>query len=104
MELINYDGRHRQLIEPFHGHEFSPPLGDGAEYPFVDAKGKINLQKQIRRVARGGYISAIVTNKFPRAFYRGLLVKDVSSHLIIDQIVMVMESRGGVDLIDDTTA
>ncbi len=84
MEILNFDNRYRVLWEPFWGFEFDPPLPQNSHFPFPDSPG---LRNQLSRAFGGSYISRRVTNAFPRLLYRGLLVKDINSHLIIAKIL-----------------
>ena len=86
MNLLNFDDRYRCLVEPFLTQNFQCSVDYLSEYPFPDRVGKTDVARQISRTLRGDYISANATPRFPRLLYDGLLIKDVSAHLILDQI------------------
>ncbi len=86
MNILNFDDRYRVLFEPFLTENFKNPVTYASEYPFPDAPGRADVSEHVRRVLRGDYISHHATLRFPRALFQGLLIKDVSAHLILDEI------------------
>ena len=86
MNLLNFDQRYRVLFEPFQTECFAKAVPYKSEYPFPDSKHTTAVSEHISRVMRGEFISDKVSIGFPKALFRGLLIKDVSAHLIIDPI------------------
>jgi len=84
--LLNFDDHYRMLFEPFQAENFRPPISYRSEYPFPDSDGSAVVDRHIQKVLRGSFISGHANVQFPKALYRGLLIKDISAQLIIDQL------------------
>jgi hypothetical protein len=84
--LLNFDHHYRMLFEPFQAENFRPPIAYKSEYPFPDSDGNDAVDRHIQKVIRGNFISGHANVQFPKALYRGLLIKDISAQLIIDQL------------------
>ena len=94
--LLNFDGRYRLMFEPFLTGNFRPAITYSSEYPFPDKPDTGGVQEHIRKVLRGDYISgnANVTSK--RLLYQGMLIKDITAQLILDQIFEHAPAMKGV--------
>ena len=84
--LLNFDNHYRMLFEPFQAENFRPSISYQSEYPFPDSDGSDVVDRHIQKVIRGNFISGHANVQFPKALYRGLLIKDISAQLIIDQL------------------
>ena len=84
IQILNFDKRYRLIYEPFHGQEFRPHLKDYEEYPYPEKIGNECLKEQILKVWRGDFVTNNVTIEFPRLLYKGLLIKDIGAHLMLD--------------------
>ena len=84
--LLNFDNHYRMLFEPFQTENFRPPMSYQSEYPFPDSDGSDAVLRHIQKVIRGDFISGHANVQFPKTLYRGLLIKDISAQLIIDQL------------------
>ncbi|MDX2411905.1 MAG: sulfotransferase domain-containing protein [Woeseiaceae bacterium] len=84
--LLNFDNHYRMLFEPFQAENFRPPISYQSEYPFPDSDGSDVVDRHIKKVIRGNFISGHANVRFPKALYRGLMIKDISAQLIIDQL------------------
>ncbi|MGI9201701.1 MAG: hypothetical protein ACR2QL_11620 [Woeseiaceae bacterium] len=84
--LLNFDNHYRMLFEPFQSENFRPPISYQSEYPFPDFDGSDVVARHIQKVIRGDFISGHANVQFPNVLYRGLLIKDISAQLIIDQL------------------
>lgn len=84
--LLNFDDHYRVLFEPFLTENFRPPLTYASEYPFPDSGDSTAVHRHVQKALRGNFISGFANVRFPKALYRGLLIKDISAQLIIDPI------------------
>lgn len=84
--LLNFDDHYRVLFEPFLTENFRPPLTYKSEYPFPDRSDSAAVDRHVQKALRGNYISGFANVRFPKALYRGLLIKDISAQMIIDPI------------------
>lgn len=87
MNIFNFDQRYRILFEPFDTVAFPEPPTYQSELPFPDASASGPVKEQVRATLRGDYLTVQVTYHFPRLFYSGLMIKDVSAHLILDSLL-----------------
>lgn len=84
--LLNFDDHYRVLFEPFLTENFRPAVEYQSEYPFPDNDDSTAVDRHIQKALRGDYISGFANVRFPKALYRGLLIKDISAQMIIDPI------------------
>ena len=84
--LLNFDQRYRVMFEPFLTENFRPSVTYPSEYPFPDTADRNAVDRHIRKVLDGNYISGLVNVDPPKVLYSGLLIKDISAQLILDEI------------------
>jgi len=85
-DMLNFDNSYRLMFEPFQTENFRHVLAHQSEYAIPDAEANGPVSRQIRRVMSGGFISIHANIKFRRFLFHGLLIKDISSQLIVDEI------------------
>ena len=94
--LLNFDSRYRVMFEPFLAQNFRPAISYQSEYPFPDAESGDSVDTHIRKVLQGNYVSGLVNVHPPKFLYSGLMIKDISSQLILDQICDLAPTMKGV--------
>jgi hypothetical protein len=87
MNIFNFDQRYRIMFEPFDTVAFPKRPDYASELPFPDAAPGGPVDQQVRSALRGDYLTVQVTYHFPKLLYSGLLIKDVSAHLILDNLL-----------------
>lgn len=87
-ELLNFDGRFKEMFEPFHGERALPHFWNvNFIYPYFSEANRELLTSYFSKVMRGGYINEVVNSRNERLFYRNVLLKDISAHLVLSELL-----------------
>lgn len=82
-DLINHDGRYRQMFEPFHP-KVTDLLSFEDSWPYVRPEDRGHPLDSFARAVFGGRLIHPRVDRYPgRLRYRGLLIKDIFAHLLL---------------------
>jgi hypothetical protein len=84
--LLNFDNRYRVMLEPFQSENLHPRAAYESEYLFPDSDGETAVAALITETLNGDYISGHVNAESSIGLYSGLLIKDISAQLILDEV------------------
>lgn len=84
-EVLNFDGKYREMFEPFNGLK-QLKLDYRSHYLLPDKDNKAGLTEHISAVGRGDFLDTHISRSLNRIFYQGLIIKDISAHIILDDI------------------